>query len=1315
MNSLLPKIFKWLGMTVALLLLVIATLLGIARLFSPYVIRYQPQLETLASSALQRPVTIKQLSLHWHVLKPVLTFNDVTLWNATKTQAQLKVKKFEIGISLFRSLINWEWEPTSFHFSGAQLTLRQDQQGNISVNGIQWPTSTGTDDKIKHNAVIKWLLNRNRIRISSTDLTWYGKNGLVVPLTGIELELSNSITGHELGGSASLNQSQQPARVRFTLDFHGEVLQPANLEAQLSFRIRQLALSQWLGSFTYGGLQVKNGIGDFKGHLSWDNAQLQAAQTEVNVNNLALQAQNQPKNMYQHLSAQLDWQHTTTGWALQGERMQIKLNNRVWPETDFKLIWNERSQQHSGSQIFEANFLNIGDISQFLLTTTFLSDSQRTQLIALQPTGILHRVAIQHQGTQFLGNDFNGNLNLLQLAWKAVQKIPGVSNLTGALQWNTQGGQLQLNSQQVGVVMPTLFAKPLFFNKLDGQISWQKNPEGWQINTSPLVIENPTLSFYPKLQLLLPSAGASPTVNLTAAFKIDDLHAALAYMPSGIMTPHLIKWLTEGILSGKADQGSVILKGQLAQFPFDQTPAQGKFLVQAALHDAGLHYHTDWPDLYHINGSIQFAGKALAIAAPNAQILKTHLTQVKATFADLQQPILKITGKIQGDMQDGLAFLRESPLQKTVGKNLQGIEMQGPMNLDLALTLPLEDKLGKDQILGNLALENDTVNLALVGLQITQLQGALNFTEDSLTSDTLKGRLLNQPITLNFSTSTATKDQPSITQVVANGRLKTPDIQRQFPLPWWRYTPGAIQYQATLKLPPAESKLPVTLTVASDLRGLAINLPPPLKKNTNQTTPTTVTATFAAAQPFKLLVNYANRLSTALTFTQSKQQYNLAGGEVHLGAGNASFQTLPGLFITGQMSLANIEEWQAVLNKTSSSTKKKNSPPLAAAKSWLRGIDVSFPQLSVFGQTLKDVELKAQATDDSWKVAINSDNITGQIWLPNDFPHGTLKANFQHLYLQATASKNPIQITPNQIPSLDISADDFGYAGTHYGRLILETLSHDNKMEIQQITVRALVWVMNTTGEWGMQGKEQQTTLDGTIQSQNAGKMLSDLSITTSLASGKGGITFHLNWLDSPFQFALANLRGKIVLKVNQGRIINLKNSTQAEIGLGRVLNLLSLQTIPRRLRLDFSDLTDSGFAFDVLQGDFLLENGNMTTNNTYLDGSVAKVTLNGRIGLRAKDYDVALNVTPYVTSSLPLVATIAGGPIVGAATWVASKIVSHVVGTITTYHYRITGPWEHPEIDKLSLNKPPVNVNATVTNAPANTPVIGSLSAASP
>jgi uncharacterized protein YhdP len=150
---------------------------------------------------------------------------------------------------------------------------------------------------------------------------------------------------------------------------------------------------------------------------------------------------------------------------------------------------------------------------------------------------------------------------------------------------------------------------------------------------------------------------------------------------------------------------------------------------------------------------------------------------------------------------------------------------------------------------------------------------------------------------------------------------------------------------------------------------------------------------------------------------------------------------------------------------------------------------------------------------------------------------------------------------------------------------------------------------------------------------------------------------------------------------MGEGSITGLNTKTDTLIGFGRLISLLSLQSLPRRLTLNFGDLLHKGFYFEKIQGDWTLKDGNATTRNTYLDGSVAYVAINGAVDLLNEQYHLRLLVAPHLTSSIPIVATIAGGPVVGGVAWAINQLITPEVQRIAHYTYSVEGPWRQPEV----------------------------------
>ena len=77
----------------------------------------------------------------------------------------------------------------------------------------------------------------------------------------------------------------------------------------------------------------------------------------------------------------------------------------------------------------------------------------------------------------------------------------------------------------------------------------------------------------------------------------------------------------------------------------------------------------------------------------------------------------------------------------------------------------------------------------------------------------------------------------------------------------------------------------------------------------------------------------------------------------------------------------------------------------------------------------------------------------------------------------------------------------------------------------------------------------------------------------------KTNITYAFDWPGAPEQLKLAKLNGQMSATIRDGRIIELSKETEEKLGLGRLLSVLSLQTIPS----GFGRLMIRSFKSDVM------------------------------------------------------------------------------------------------------------------------------------
>ena len=191
------------------------------------------------------------------------------------------------------------------------------------------------------------------------------------------------------------------------------------------------------------------------------------------------------------------------------------------------------------------------------------------------------------------------------------------------------------------------------------------------------------------------------------------------------------------------------------------------------------------------------------------------------------------------------------------------------------------------------------------------------------------------------------------------------------------------------------------------------------------------------------------------------------------------------------------------------------------------------------------------------------------------------------------------------------------------------------------------------------------------------------------IKDGETKLKMNAVWHGSPMDFSLADINGDLTMEIEKGRVLDIEPSA------GRLFGLLSLQTLPRRLSLDFSDLFGKGFTFDQIGGTFTIEAGNAYTNNLSMTGPSANIEITGRTGLIDKDYDQIVTVTPQVSDTLPLASALFGpiGVGVGAVIFLAGELFDTIpkqIDKILRYQYTISGSWDNPVIEKYNSNAKP-------------------------
>ena len=222
-------------------------------------------------------------------------------------------------------------------------------------------------------------------------------------------------------------------------------------------------------------------------------------------------------------------------------------------------------------------------------------------------------------------------------------------------------------------------------------------------------------------------------------------------------------------------------------------------------------------------------------------------------------------------------------------------------------------------------------------------------------------------------------------------------------------------------------------------------------------------------------------------------------------------------------------------------------------------------------------------------------------------------------------------------------------------------------------------------------------SLDFDLELADSGKFLERLGMGQVLKKGKGKLAGAITWTGSPIALDYPSLAGKLRVEIDEGQFL------KADAGAGRLLGVLSLQSLPRRLTLDFRDLFDEGFAFDNVTGDVLIDHGVATTRDFRMRSATAAVLMTGRADLKAETQDLDVIIVPEVNAGAASLAYAAINPVIGIGTFLAQLFLRSPLTEAGTRELHVTGTWADPKVDQVEHKAAVAAAAAAASAARAN------------
>ncbi len=1029
--------------------------------------------------------------------------------------------------------------------------------------------------------------------------------------------------------------------------------------------VRDAPLGAWLSEAVDAGWSLSPSLARGDVWVDWDQGRLDGAQFRVALQPLADPAPVDDQSVPEDPPG--DAVATATGSALP-QRQPLAVEGRWTPsatggewslrevDDDRQTGWLRLAQTEDGRTLQAADW-QLGAWWPWLVASLPVEPAQRYRLQALAAHGQIEQLRLElpadGPAVWWLSASALGNA--------PHARIPGLQGLTLRAEGQGERARIALSAEPLqfdwsGLVAPMQPA-------LSGNFMlWADEVDGWCLHALDLALREADYAIEAEGGLCFD--GGAPSADLRVAVGPAEIATAKRFWVVDRMPETAVNWLNESLQGGRIAGGSLLLHGDLADWPFRAN--EGRMEAIALLDALVLRFRPDWPTGEALSGEARFINDGMEVLG-SARLHGIEIHHVDGRVPRFRDARLALA--LQADTKAAalLSLLRESPLWTTLSTGLERVRANGPVGVDVALDIPLKRELGRPQVDGSVLLQEVDLRHEEWGIAFDGATGPIRFSERGVIAEGLEVLHVGRPGSFALRVGSFVEDPDNRVETRLLGRLDAGSlIDTQPELDWLKPSlDGVSRWDIGLEVPTDGAVRP-RLSLDSDLVGTALRLPAPLRKSAATSLPLAMDVELgAASKSIRLELGELLRLRGVWA---AGQPFNGIAGFGETAALESPEQ---GLRVVGQAPVVDAGGWLSLAGE---------------GGGMLESIDLQSGEFDLFGRGFGETRLRYQQDADARRFSFDGEQLQGEVEIPGGLQllQRGVTARFERMHWPADAGNGAASATPDidpeSIPPLHVHVIDLRLGDAVLGETRLEAYPQPGAMHVEQFSARSEALALSARGDW-LRGEEAGSTrslFSVEFTAQSLGGMLRALGFAEFVEGGQTLATLEGEWPGAPTAFSLADMNGQLSVSVGKGRI------PDVDPGAGRLFGLFSLSEIPRRLALDFSDFFRSGLAFNRIEGSFALADGSAYTDELLIDSPSAEIRLRGRTGLRAQQYDQTMEVLPRAGNVLPVVGALAAGPAGAAIGAVAQAVLQNPFKQITRTLYSVNGSWDKPDIDVI-------------------------------
>ena len=1266
---------RWLTQIVAATLILLALLVGVARLLLPEAVEFKEEIRAGVLEATGFQIDFAMISAGLSVYGPELRFADTSIkWPDGSDLATADA--IAVSLDVLGLLTRGVLVPGRVYIEGVSVDATIAPDGRLIIQGHPWrdflpPETAGPTPEIPEV----------RLQLANIPFSFKNMQRNGPRIAGVVKRFDAGLDDERIAITAAVDPGSMFGKsIEIEADIPQQlVIADQEMQADMPWDLRVdvdgLQLDNWLEITQIAEFPVMDSDGDAEARVAFRGMRPLAVAAKLRLSELKLAQPGDVPVLINRLTGDLDWRLIEGGWQASGEGLRIEREESVWPDSAFfvrRYAGPEAGREHI---TVNATFLRAEDLQPFLqaLIPLQLQEAGFSGSVTGDLTDLGLELFLQEEQVE----SFELDARFANVGYSSFEQGYELSGFSGRVAADNGGGNLEINTRDARFGVAQLFRDVLDVSRLEGLAIWRAGPEGYRVLADGIDLETPDGSANASLELSLDKDFGNPVVDISAEARLDVVAAAPRYLPK-VLPPKVLDWLDVALVAGRVESSDIRMQGPLKKFPFPED--EGIFKIGVNFVDGALNYAPEWPLAEQLSGRLVFDGPGLYSTENSGAVAGLELSNMDVRIDDLRKGVLELNGSGPIRLENLLIFLQQSPVGDALGPVFAEVQANGAADASLDLKLPIKS-LADWELDGRIKTRDAEAGLATLKQRFTAINGSARIRNTQVSAAELTAQLLDEPVTIAVEPITI-PDARFSHRASVTGVMPVSKIQTELGIPESRLLDGEINITAQALFPSgAPSGGEFSLLLRSDLVGLSSRFPYPLNKAKAQTEGLQLELTFPERGTTHIYGSMKRGLSWSLEAVNQADGWDLTRGTIQRDVLIPAMPEEDGLTLAGQLDSLDLDAWTTVLGESEPAIGQPQT-----ASGWqklFRSADVQIGELFAIGHRFVDVDADVLFGPDDWDIRVAGPWTEGDLDVPYDFRgQQPVVLEMERLLLieprESGSNDSDAQLDPRTLPGIRGQVKDFALGNLRLGLLDVDVRRIPGGLKSARFSTQSPSFNTEVSYDWLVVDNAQRSRLHLELRSNDVEKTLVKLGYAPLVRARRGRVTADLLWEGGPGMNSVYASTGKIDLSIRDGSV------AEVDAGGGRILGLLSVTSLPRRFALDFKDISEDGLAFDKINGGFRIDFGNAWTCNLGLEGSVADMGIVGRTGIQAQDYDQVAAIRPHVSNLAPVAGAFLAGPTVGIATLLITQIMKKPLSSIGESYYQVTGGWDDPLFVKV-------------------------------